>query len=77
VPLVLDRAGRRLGKRHRSLSMRSVLDAGASPEQLVGWLACSAGIVAGPDPVRARDLIGSFREDALTHVPTLLADDFL
>jgi hypothetical protein len=27
--------------------------------------------------VRARDLIGSFREDALTHVPTLLADDFL
>jgi glutamyl-tRNA synthetase len=77
VPLVLDRAGRRLGKRHGSLSLRSVLDTGASPEQLVGWLAWSAGIVASPGPVRARDLIGSFREDALTREPTLLADDFL
>jgi glutamyl-tRNA synthetase len=77
VPLVLDRAGRRLGKRHGSLSMRSVLDAGASSEQLVGWLAWSAGLVATPGPVRARDLIGSFREDALTLEATLLADDFL
>jgi glutamyl-tRNA synthetase len=77
VPLVLDRAGGRLGKRHGSLSMRSVLDAGASPEQLVGWLAWSAGIVPSPDPLRARDLIGSFREDALTREATLLADDFL
>lgn len=77
VPLVLDRAGRRLGKRHGSLSMRSVLDAGASPEQLVGWLAWSAGLVPSPGPIRARDLVGSFREGALTHEPTLLADDFL
>jgi glutamyl-tRNA synthetase len=76
VPLVLDRAGRRLGKRHGSLSMRSVLDAGASPEQLVGWLAWSAGLVDGPDPVRARDLVGAFREEALSREPTLLDDDF-
>lgn len=77
VPLVLDRAGRRLGKRHGALSMRSVLDAGASPEQLVGWLAWSAGLVPSFEPVRARDLIGSFREDAVAHEPTLLGDDFL
>ena len=77
VPLVLDRDGRRLGKRHGSLSMRSVLDAGTSPEQLVGWLAWSAGIVATPQPVRAQDLIGSFREDALTREPTLLGEHVL
>ena len=76
VPLVLDRDGRRLGKRHGSLSMRSVLDAGMSPEQLVGWLAWSAGIVETPAAVRAQDLIGSFREDALTREPTLLDDHF-
>lgn len=76
VPLVLDRHGRRLGKRHGSLSMRSVLSAGASPEQLVGWLAWSAGITESPAAVRAHELIGAFREDALTGEPTLLDDRF-
>jgi glutamyl-tRNA synthetase len=75
VPLVLDRLGKRLGKRHGSLSMRSVLDAGGSPERLVGWLAWSAGIVETPAPVRARELIGSFREDALIREPTRVGDD--
>jgi glutamyl-tRNA synthetase len=76
VPLVLDRDGRRLGKRNGSLSIRELLAAGVSAERLVGWLAWSAGIVPAPEPVRARDLIGSFREDALTHDPALLGDDF-
>jgi glutamyl-tRNA synthetase len=75
VPLVLDRLGKRLGKRHGSLAMRSVLDAGSSPQRLVGWLAWSAGVAETPAPVRARDLIGSFREDALTREPTRVADD--
>jgi glutamyl-tRNA synthetase len=76
VPLVLDRDGRRLGKRNGSLSIRELLAAGVSAERLVGWLAWSAGIVPAPEPVRARDLIGSFREDALTRDPTMLGDDF-
>jgi glutamyl-tRNA synthetase len=76
VPLVLDRHGRRLGKRNGSLSIRELLAAGVSAERLVGWLAWSSGIVPTPEPVRLRDLIGSFREDALTHDPTLLGDDF-
>jgi glutamyl-tRNA synthetase len=76
VPLVLDRHGRRLGKRNASLSIGELLAAGVSPERLVGWLAWSAGIVPTAEPVPARELIGSFREDALTHEPTLLGDDF-
>jgi glutamyl-tRNA synthetase len=76
VPLVLDLDARRLGKRNGSLSIRELLAAGVSAERLVGWLAWSAGIVPAPEPVRARDLIGSFREDALTRDPTLLGDDF-
>ena len=76
VPLVLDRDGRRLGKRHGSLSMRSVLNAGVAPEELVGWLAWSAGIVESPAAVRAQDLVGSFRTDALSPEPTRLDEHF-
>ena len=76
VPLVLDRDGRRLGKRHGSLSMRSVLNAGVAPEELVGWLAWSAGIAGSPAAVRAQDLVGTFRTDALTHEPTRLGEQF-
>jgi hypothetical protein len=47
-----------------------------SPERLVGWLACTAGITPTPAPVRARHLIGTFREDALSREPTLSGDDF-
>jgi glutamyl-tRNA synthetase len=76
VPLVLDAHGRRLGKRHGSRSIGALLAAGVSAERLVGWLACSAGIAPTPAPVRARDLIGTFHEDALNRQPTLLGDDF-
>ena len=40
------------------------------PSELVGWLACSAGLVQTPAPVRARDLVGAFDERALPSGPT-------
>jgi glutamyl-tRNA synthetase len=76
VPLVLDRNGRRLGKRDGSLSVRELRVAGVSPERLVGWLAWSAGLAETPVAVRARDLVGTFREEAVRREPTLLVDDF-
>jgi glutamyl-tRNA synthetase len=60
VPLVVGEDGRRLGKRDGSLTTRSVLASGSSAEELVGWLAWSAGLVPTPAPVRPRDLIGTF-----------------
>jgi glutamyl-tRNA synthetase len=76
VPLVVDRDGRRLGKRHGSLTIRSLLDAGNAPERLVGWLAWSAGLVRTAAPRPARGLIGAFGEDVLRPGPTSLTDFF-
>ena len=76
VPLVLDRDGTRLGKRHGSLATRALIERGTPPAALVGWLAWSAGLVSSPAPVRARDLIGRLDEERLTRDPTLLPHDF-
>jgi glutamyl-tRNA synthetase len=65
VPLVVGPDGKRLGKRDGALSTREILASGTTPEQLVGWLAWSAGLVQTPAPVRARDLVGAFDERAL------------
>jgi glutamyl-tRNA synthetase len=70
VPLVVGADGKRLGKRDGALSTRAILGSGTTPEQLVGWLACSAGLAQTPAPVRARDLVGAFDERALTSEPT-------
>jgi glutamyl-tRNA synthetase len=60
VPLVVGEDGRRLGKRDGSLTTRSVLESGSTAEEIVGWLAHSAGLVPTPAPVRPRDLIETF-----------------
>jgi glutamyl-tRNA synthetase len=76
VPLVVDHEGRRLGKRHGSLTIRSLLEAGTTPERLVGWLAWSAGLVQTAVPRPAHELVGAFAEDALRPGPTSLTDHF-
>jgi glutamyl-tRNA synthetase len=76
VPLVVDHEGRRLGKRHGSLTIRAVLAGGTPPERLVGWLAQSAGLVPSAAPIRARELIGTFDEAALRPDPVRLSDRF-
>ena len=70
VPLVVGPDGKRLGKRDGALSTRAILASGTTPEQLVGWLAWSAGVAQTPAPVRARDLVGAFDERALPSEPT-------
>jgi hypothetical protein len=67
--------GNRLGKRDGALSTSAILGSGTTPEQLVGWLAWSAGLVRNPAPARARDLIGVFDERALASEPTSTEGD--
>lgn len=43
VPLVLDASGERLGKRHASLSLASLREAGRTPDEIIGLLARSLG----------------------------------
>jgi glutamyl-tRNA synthetase len=73
VPLVVGADGRRLGKRDGALATRAILESGTSPEELVGWLAWSAGIAPTRAPVRARDLITTFDEADLAVAPTSIA----
>lgn len=44
VPLVVDDAGERLAKRHASLTVRSLREAGVRAETVLGWLAFSSGL---------------------------------
>ena len=70
VPLVVGPDGKRLGKRHGDLSTRTILESGTTPDELVGWLAYSAGLGADPGTRAARELVGVFDERTLTSGPT-------
>jgi glutamyl-tRNA synthetase len=73
VPLVVDDEGRRLGKRHGSVTVRALLETGLAPEALVGRLAWSAGLVREPHPATACELVGTFRAPAIGRIPTPLS----
>lgn len=60
VPLVLDHQGDRLAKRHKSLELRALRAMGVTPQALVGYLACRAGLLAKAEPVRPNALVSGF-----------------
>jgi len=68
VPLVVDGDGVRLAKRHASLTLRALREAGAAAETLTGAMAASAGIGAGA-PCRPADLIDGFEIARITMTP--------
>lgn len=51
IPLLYDEEGERLAKRHRSLSLAALREAGCRPEAVVGHLAHLAGLQQTPSPV--------------------------
>ncbi len=61
VGLVVDREGSRLATRHRATSIESIRASGGSPEDVIGELAYSLGLTATSAPIRADQLIASFR----------------
>lgn len=60
VPLLHDAQGERLAKRHKSLSLACLRDAGASPEGVVGYIAWLAGMLERPAPTRPGELLAAF-----------------
>ena len=60
VGLVVDRDGTRLATRHQATSIESLREAGLSPEQVIGELACSLGLTPTAAPIRADELVSSF-----------------
>ena len=51
IPLLHDSAGERLAKRHESLSLAALREAGCTPDAIVGHLAHIAGLSPAPTPV--------------------------
>ena len=57
VPLLCAPDGRRLSKRESDLTLQALRERGISPEEIVGRLACAAGLIDRPEPSAARELL--------------------
>jgi len=73
VPLVLGPDGRRLAKRHGSVTLDQRLALGESVQSVVGWMARSAGLVRSAKPLRADQVLASFDPARLAREPTVFA----
>jgi glutamyl-tRNA synthetase len=65
VPLILAPDGQRLAKRHGSISLAELREAGHSAEEVVGWLAWSCGLRPAPEPCRTAELVDDFSVDMI------------
>ena len=71
VPLLLSPDGRRLSKRDRDLDL-GVLRQQKKPEEILGLLACWAGILEKPEPASAQELAKSFTWQAVRTEPVVV-----
>jgi len=60
APLLYGPDGQRLSKRHGSVTIAGMREAGAPPERVVGYLAYLSGLADRPEPVTALELIPAF-----------------
>ena len=69
VPLLVGSDGARLSKRHGSLAIAALREAGVSAEKIVGRLAALAGLIDHPAAVRPQELIQRFDAARLPREP--------
>jgi glutamyl-tRNA synthetase len=69
VPLLLSPAGERLAKRHGGFTIAQLRAAGRQPEEVVGYLAHSAGLRARVEPTELRELVEGFSLERLRRGP--------
>ena len=60
VPLLYGADGHRLSKRQKDVDLGAQRQMGKRPEDIVGQLACWAGLIDQPEPVQARELVAEF-----------------
>ena len=70
VPLLTAPDGRRLSKRDGDLDLGRLRQS-MGPEQLLGVLACAAGILPAPQPCSARDLAEQFSWERVTRAKSV------
>ncbi|QBD81859.1 tRNA glutamyl-Q(34) synthetase GluQRS [Ktedonosporobacter rubrisoli] len=63
VPLVLDKQGKRLAKREQSSGLAPLRAAGTTPQQVVGQLAASCGLVLPGTSISPYELLGRLAPD--------------
>ena len=71
VPLLIAPDGRRLSKRDQDMDL-GYLRQHYTPQQLLGSLACAAGLMDTPQAVSARELIGEFSWEKMKKEPICL-----
>lgn len=83
VPLVVDAEGRRLAKRHDSLSLATLQERGVRAERVAAWVANSAGMLPrsqAADPMlrlSARELTAEFAWEKLGRGPVVVSQQTL
>lgn len=75
VPLIVDQHGEKLSKRHQSLTLASLREAGVAPEWLTGYLAWSAGLLESLRPIRAAELVDDFDWRRVRREPFFLREN--
>ncbi len=75
VPLVVDASGERLAKRHASLTLESLREAGIRSETLLGWFAGASGLRPNASPLTAGECLSGFSFAVIRPQPLRLPDD--
>jgi glutamyl-tRNA synthetase len=75
VPLMVNARGEKLSKREQGLTLRSLREAGVSPEAVAGYLAHSLGLLDRPEPCRPADLLPVFAWEKIGRADWVLPED--
>ena len=73
LPLLCNSSGQRLSKRDSSLDMASLRQR-HTPTDIIGQLACMAGLQSEPQPVCPADLVASFSWDSVPRQDIMMQD---
>lgn len=74
VPLLMDREGRRLSKRHGALSLAALRERGISAAAVIGYLAYWANLQTEPLPQNAAALVARFALERLPKQPIIISE---
>ncbi len=65
VPLIVDERGKRLSKRTQSMGLDPLRAKGMTPEQVVGELAASCGLLKTDQKISAKELAQQYQDSAI------------
>ncbi|WP_438445822.1 tRNA glutamyl-Q(34) synthetase GluQRS [Gorillibacterium sp. sgz5001074] len=74
VPLLYGPDGERLSKRHGSVALSPMREAGVRPETVTGLLAYWSGLLDRPEPVKPSELIGGFNLSLVPRSPVRVGE---